>query len=271
MSAETGRAERAGGAPAAGTQTAGAGAAGTPAAVWEPLSTPRREVYRYLGYRGIVPDETVRTAAEECIAQLAREVTPRQVRRLLPLTRTVREDGAERLVIEGIPVDSLALQKNLRGCEEICLMACTLGPGPDRLIRRASVAQMSRAVILQAASAAMIEDLCDLVNARIREEAAERGLRTRPRFSPGYGDLPLELQRGISRILQMPKTIGVGLTDTLLMTPSKSVTAIVGLVRPGAAGTADGAGGADADPTCTMAGCALCGARETCAYRKEDS
>jgi hypothetical protein len=167
-------------------------------------------------------------------------------------------------VIEGIRIESRALGKNLRGCEEICLMACTLGPGPDRLIRRASVTQMSRAVILQAASAAMIEDYCDAVNAGIREAAAERGLLTRPRFSPGYGDLPLELQEGISRILQMPKTIGVGLTDTLLMTPSKSVTAIIGLLRP------EQAADADADPTCTMAGCRLCGARETCEYRKED-
>ena len=76
-------------------------------------------------------------------------------------------------------------------------MAVTLGPGPDRLIRRASVGQMSRAVVLQAAAAAMTETWCDQINERIRQEAERDGLCTRPRYSPGYGDLPLELQKDI--------------------------------------------------------------------------
>ena len=44
-----------------------------------------------------------------------------------------------------------------------------------------------------------------------------------------YGYLPLEVQRDFERILMMRKKTGIALTDSLLMSPSKSVTAIVGI------------------------------------------
>ena len=50
----------------------------------------------------------------------------------------------------------------------------------------------------------------------------------KPRFSPGYGDLSLEVQKEIFSLLDCPRKIGVSLGDSLLMTPSKSVTAIIG-------------------------------------------
>jgi cobalamin-dependent methionine synthase I len=134
-------------------------------------------------------------------------------------------------------------------------MAVTLGPGPDLLIRRAGIEKVSRAVILQAAAAAMTETWCDQVNERIRLEAERNGLYTRPRYSPGYGDLPLTMQTDISRILNMPKEIGVSLTDSLLMTPSKSVTALIGVSQ--IAGD------------CRRSGCAECSASSTCIYRAE--
>ena len=49
------------------------------------------------------------------------------------------------------------------------------------------------------------------------------------RYSPGYGDLPLELQREIIRVLDCGRTIGITLTESLLMQPSKSVTAVIGM------------------------------------------
>ena len=113
--------------------------------------------------------------------------------------------------------------------------------------------RVSRALIYQAAAAAMTETWCGMINERIRKEAEIEGLYTRPRFSPGYGDLPLTLQRDISRILNMPKEIGVSLTDTLLMTPSKSVTALIGVAKTPA--------------DCHKSGCAACSAASTCPYR----
>ncbi|MBQ1290184.1 MAG: Vitamin B12 dependent methionine synthase activation subunit, partial [Lachnospiraceae bacterium] len=129
----------------------------------------------------------------------------------------------------GMEVRSKGLARNLAGCREVCLLAATIGPGVDLLIRRAQVSAMSRAVIFQAAGAAMIEAYVDGLNEQIRQEARARGLFLRPRFSPGYGDFSLEHQTDFARVLEMQKTCGITLGSSLLMTPSKSVTAVIGL------------------------------------------
>jgi hypothetical protein len=54
------------------------------------------------------------------------------------------------LQIAGMTIRSTSLSVNLQGCDSVYLMAATLGIGPDRLIARASVNRMSRAVIYQA-------------------------------------------------------------------------------------------------------------------------
>ena len=100
------------------------------------------------------------------------------------------------------------------------------------------------------------EDIEDAVIRKI-EEAEREGLFTRPRYSPGYGDLPLGLQREISRILNMPKEIGVSLTEALLMTPSKSVTALVGV--------------SDKPGECRSRGCEDCSASGNCPYRAAET
>ncbi len=222
------------------------------------FETDRREVYRYLGCKGNLPPQEVVEEVEFCIGQLEEEATPRCVYKAFSLEIEGSFEDEEVPLIKipeaGMAFRSRNLAKNLRGCSRIYLMAVTLGPGPDRLIKRASITKMSHAVIYQAASAAMVEAWCDLVNRRIVDEAAEKGMFCRPRFSPGYGDFPLQTQPEVSAALNMPKTIGVSLMDSLLMTPSKSVTAVVGLSKT--------------EVPCTIHGCEECRASASCAYRR---
>lgn len=223
------------------------------------LVPARREILRYLGYRGTAPDEEMLQIIDDCVSDLNEVITPRFVYEKFALSfeaeggESAENDAAgPQICFAGIRVSSKDLFTNLKDCCAVCLMAVTLGPGPDRLVRRAGVGQMSRAVVYQAAAAAMTEVWCDRINDRIRQEAEREGMYTRPRFSPGYGDLPLTLQRDIARILNMPKEIGVSLTDTLLMIPSKSVTALIGVSRtPG---------------DCRRTGCADCEASGDCSY-----
>ena len=221
------------------------------------LQPDRKEIIRYLGYRGVTPDEEVLREIEACVLELNRAVTPRFVYERFALSLEKEDNEEESLCFAGLRVHSRDLAVNLQGCREVCLMAVTLGPGPDLLVRRASVGRMSRAVILQATAAAMTETWCDRINRRIRLEAEQEGLYTRPRFSPGYGDLPLDLQREISAILNMSKEIGVSPTDTMLMTPSKSVTALIGI--------------SDTPGKCAPAGCAGCAASANCAYARTET
>ena len=214
------------------------------------IKADRKEIFRYLGYRGREPEIGVAEAVDSCAAALQAVVEPRHVRRVFPLEWV----SADRFRIEGMDVVSRNLSRNLRGCSEVCLMAATLGLGPDRLVQRAeALGKMSRAVILQAAAAAMIEAYCDDVNEEIRMEAASKGLFLRPRFSPGYGDFSLEHQTELFRILEVQKKIGVTLTGSLLMMPSKSVTAVIGLSKE--------------NTHCMVQGCEVCG-KQDCSFRR---
>lgn len=126
-------------------------------------------------------------------------------------------------------VRSHALERNLAGCDRIVVFGATLGLGLDRLITRYGHLSPAKALMLQAVGAERIEALCDVFCDRICLEAGSSGLFPRPRFSPGYGDFPLELQKDIFRVLDCSRKIGLTLNESLLMSPSKSVTAIIGL------------------------------------------
>ena len=121
---------------------------------------------------------------------------------------------------------SAALDKNLQGCSRVILFAATIGLPLDRLIMKYSRVSPTKALILQAFGAERIESLCDIF---CNDMKTELGAELKPRFSPGYGDLSIEIQRDIFRVLDCPRQIGLTLNESLLMSPTKSVTAIVGI------------------------------------------
>ncbi|MBQ8861679.1 MAG: hypothetical protein IJ021_02940, partial [Clostridia bacterium] len=91
--------------------------------------------------------------------------------------------------------NSVHLRKNLSGCKNILLFSATVGLGIERLITRYSKVSPVKALIFQAIGAERIESLCEVFACDVQKECAESGLTVRPRFSPGYGDLPLEIQK----------------------------------------------------------------------------
>ena len=185
----------------------------------------RREVLRYLGYKNQEADENVSRIVEDCLELLWKNVSPKYRVREFPLTL-----GADnRIDGEVFQTKSRNLSVNLKDCEKILVFAATLGVGADYLIQKYNRLEMSRAVILQAASAAMIEEYCDQVCEGLKKEYEEKGLYLRPRFSPGYGDFSLSCQSAVLDALDAGKHLGIKLTDSFLMMPSKSVTAVIGV------------------------------------------
>lgn len=209
----------------------------------------RKEIFRYLGYRGQEADPVTKDLVESCIGELLTAAEPRVVIREYPVT--ISEDGM--IDCGSFRVKSLNLAKNLGGCDRVLLMAVTLGLGVDRLLTKYGKLQVSRAVVLQAASAAMIEAYCNECCHKWRKEYAEKGQYLRPRYSPGYGDFSLEYQEKILHELDAAKQIGITLTDGGLMVPTKSVTALIG-VSP-------------VQEFCHVEGCESCGNKQ-CSYRR---
>lgn len=208
-----------------------------------------RELLRYLGCKnGTVPDENTKVLIDQCKQELEQAASPRVTWREYPLS--IQDHVIDMTCFQ---TRSKSLERNLKDCEQILLFAATLGSQVDVLLHRYNMIQMSKAVVMQAASVAMLETFCDEENQKLKEAYQEKGWYLRPRFSPGYGDFPLECQRQIAPALELSKRIGVTLTDSLLMAPSKSVTAVIGLSR--------------LLRNCTVQGCEVCAKRD-CAYRR---
>jgi cobalamin-dependent methionine synthase I len=140
----------------------------------------------------------------------------------------VRHDG-EYIDLGFAKTNSANLRKNLEGCKSAVLFAATIGLGIDRLIARYSKISPAKALIFQSIGAERIEALCEAFVCDIHNECKKNGSALRPRFSPGYGDLPLDVQKNIFDALDCPRKIGLSLNESLLMSPTKSVTAIIGI------------------------------------------
>ena len=206
------------------------------------------EALRYLGVRG-APDPPLLSQLSAAADRLARAAPPRWVWRAYPLAF-----GPEGPALEGaglaLPGEMAA--RMLGGCAQAAVLFCTLGAAFEALLRAEQARGMARAALLDACGSAWVEAGCDEAQAEI--SARFPGLHPTDRFSPGYGDLPLSLQRDICGALDAPRRLGVQVTDSLLLNPSKTVTAVIGL--------------SDRPQPARIRGCAYCDLRENCQYRK---
>ena len=206
------------------------------------------EALRYLG-AGSSPPEVLRRDMEQIADQLTAAVRPRYAYRVFS---TVHEERGVLLREAGILLTGRAAARLLAQCDQAVLLGCTLGPRFDAMLRTEQARDMARAVMLDACGSAWVESGCDAAE----EELAARfpGRYLTDRFSPGYGDLPLALQPAICAALDAGRRVGVQVTDSFLMNPSKSVTAVIGL--------------SDRPQQARIRGCAYCSMRETCTLRK---
>lgn len=183
---------------------------------------------------------------DSCIDEVRDKLSYRVCYRILPLS--VEGDCCDFGLFK---LNSQGLARNLSGCEAAVVFAATLGVGIDRLIAKYGRISPVKALLFQAIGAEQIEALCDNFCEDIE---AQLGKALRPRFSPGYGDLPLEAQRNIFEVLDCEKRIGATLNESLLMSPSKSVTAFIGI--------------ADCKKSKSSAACVDCSQKD-CIFRKD--
>ena len=178
------------------------------------------EANRYAGVRD-------GRAEPELMARAVKEVSDASQSSAVYRIVSVSIDG-DSVMLGGIHTVSKGLAKNLQGAKYAVIFCATVGLAVDRIIGKYSVISPSLALLCDAVGAERIEALCDAFEREISDDLGEC-YELCYRFSPGYGDLQISLQKGIFNLLKPEKYIGVALNESLMMSPSKSVSAIIGL------------------------------------------
>lgn len=190
------------------------------------LFIKKAEIYRYLGYTKDTPvGDNVDTIVDEILQKVLENSRPKICYKRFSLEFL---DGID---FGFMKICSTDLQTNLEGCQEAIIFAATIGLFTDVQIKKESILSPARACVYQAVGATVIEAVCDDFNEWIRDKEIASQNVLKPRYSPGYGDVPLDVQKDIFKELDCARIAGITLSDSLHMIPEKSVTAIIGIKK----------------------------------------
>ncbi len=209
------------------------------------------EVLRYLGYQNTGVTDRIKKLLKRCEAQTLQIVLPKYIYKEFSVEHTEKGVvvGETGLVLEGNDI-----KMHLANCHSVFLMGVTAGIALDRSIRKYMVTEPDVGIVMDSCGIAIVEQIADLAEKEIENEVHARGMELTWRYSPGYGDLPIECQKKLVQVLDLPRKIGVSLNESCLMMPSKSVTAILGVT--------------DTKKDQRENKCDYCNNREHCAFRK---
>jgi len=213
-------------------------------------SIDQKEALRYLGYVGNKPEENIQKILNECESNVLDMIDPRYIYKCFDII-----SNQDKIVLDNCKLELTGndIVNHLKGCTKVILMCATLSINMDRFIRVTQITDMAKAVIIDSLASVAIEKICDNIQDDIMEEFS--GYFQTYRYSPGYGDFPIEIQKDFLSVLDAPKRIGLTSTDDCILTPKKSVTAVIGL--------------SETQLRTEKRGCQSCNMKDTCIYRKK--
>ncbi|MBN1891955.1 MAG: hypothetical protein JW780_04175 [Clostridiales bacterium] len=179
----------------------------------------KKETLNYLGYNGQSLTDKEDQQIDDAIAEVVEVSNPKTTHRVFPVTR----EGDKLSIPADLDLNYSDLVRLLSDSHQVLIIAATLGLELDRRLRYYAKTDASRLVLMDAAASALVERVCD----DFQEALPFRKYTFR--FSPGYGDVPLVMQKQIVRVLDTQRQIGMTLTRSLMMIPQKSITGIVGI------------------------------------------
>ena len=183
------------------------------------LKFNQKEILRYAGMKG--ENSEITKLLSECLKEIDGKLNFSVCYKVCDIDLSTAVDFGF------FKVNSKDLSKNLQGYNKALIFVATVGIEIDRLIKKYSVISPTKALLFQAIGAERIESLCNAFCEDLKGEYK----KVAPRFSAGYGDFSLEYQEQIFKILNPKKHIGVMLLESKLMLPTKSVTAVVGVLE----------------------------------------
>jgi len=181
------------------------------------------EILRYMGHKGTA-DARLDALISLCLEKLSSVCAPRHAAEQLTC---IIDDY--RVKIDSLEIESKNLAAHMYNCKNAFVFAATLGADVDRLIAQRIKIDSAQALCLQSCAAVQIENYCNSIEQELLHEIDCNDICLRPRFSPGYGDFDIKHQTDLLRILQAQRRIGLTETKAHMLTPLKSVTALIGV------------------------------------------
>ncbi|WP_315082109.1 methionine synthase [uncultured Clostridium sp.] len=216
------------------------------------LKIPKDEVLRYLGYKKQKLTESIDELIEKTIDESRNLIIPKCV--YCKYKKHTENDGVHvaktNLILKGEDI-----KNHLLYAKEMFVIAATVGNKIEQKIRLYEKVNLTKALILDACATVAIEEFLDELEEKIRLDARKENLAITFRYSPGYGDLPLNIQKDIVNTLNADKAIGLTVSSHHLLFPRKSVTAIIGLIP--------------IEKEEKQRGCEICKNYNNCSFRKE--
>lgn len=188
------------------------------------MSIDKKEVLRYLGYKGQVIDDKMNNLIDECMREIIKISKPRYTYEIFYMNSDFKLFNTNYSLLDN------DIKNHLKNCEKCVILAATLGITVDNKIKYYEKINMTKAYIIDACATAYIESICDKVETEIKEIATKENKYITSRYSPGYGDFKIENQGKIIDLIDGNQKIGVLVTESSILIPRKSVTAFIGIV-----------------------------------------
>jgi hypothetical protein len=192
-------------------------------------SIDRDEALRYLGHHGQELSGDLDARLDAAMGACLATARPSGAWRVFDVDAGASTPGRLCLAGTALDLEGTDIAHHLEGAHAVGVMAVTLGAGVDQELRRLSLTDALGQVLLDSCATTLVERTADAAEARLVAEADRRGLFLNARYSPGYGDLPLGAQRPLLAALDAERALGLTLTSSSLLVPTKSVTAVCGL------------------------------------------
>ena len=190
----------------------------------------KKEALRY--FRAQAGDAKAEAAVDIAYEKLKGELQPRYTVKKFKCSVCGEGDSNVPFIVKldnGTVFHSKALARYVGNAKKLYLFGATLGSRVDVALRRMALTSVAEAGAGQAVAAALIETYCDDCCAELQKQLP-KGKQLKWRFSPGYGDWPLEEQKILFPVLDCAHTIGLTLTESCMMAPVKSVTAVMAVM-----------------------------------------
>lgn len=184
------------------------------------------EALSYLGYKGQRLDPLLSETLDSVKAEVE-NLPIKALSRYFPIIDNPQKDSID-FKNCSLDLKGRDIRTHLKDAIGAYLVIITLGYDSERLIKREFAVSNTRGLLTDACASAYVEAGANALSDMVSRDASACNLITNSRFSPGYGDLSLDVQEPLLDALNAKRLLGISITDAGLLIPMKTITAIIG-------------------------------------------